>query len=368
MSQLTEIHIEGFCSLRDIELTKLGPVTVLIGPNGSGKSNLLGALRMVTMMATRSTGLFVGQAGGASALLHYGPQQTPVMNLRLEFETGTGTQNAYRVRLGYAAGEAFIFLDEQAGFREVEGDWRWIAAGAGHGESRIDEVSGETKIPRAVQCLLKRLSFFHFHDTSYTSALRTNARFEDDRFLRSNGSNLPAYLLSLRDSRIAANQEAFRRIQELIRQIAPFLRELSPKAVDGGAVRLDWIDDRGEVFGAHQLSDGTLRAIALFTALAQPVDRLPLFCTIDEPELGLHPAALHLFAELVRSASHHCQIMLATQSPALLDLFEAHEVVVTERLDAATTFRRLEPEALTDWLADYRLSELYASNVLGGRP
>ncbi len=110
MSKLTEIHIEGFCSLRDIELTKLGPVTVLIGPNGSGKSNLLSALRMVTMMATKTTGLFVGQAGGASALLHYGPQQTPVMNLRLEFETDTGTQNAYRVRLGYAAGAQALEL------------------------------------------------------------------------------------------------------------------------------------------------------------------------------------------------------------------------------------------------------------------
>ncbi len=286
MSKLTEIHIEGFCSLRDIELTKLGPVTVLIGPNGSGKSNLLSALRMVTMMATKSTGLFVGQAGGASALLHYGPQQTPVMNLRLEFETDTGTQNAYRVRLGYAAGEAFIFLDEEAGFRELKGDWRWISAGAGHGESRIDEVYGSATIPRTVQWLLRHLSFFHFHDTSYTSALRTNARFEDDRFLRSNGSNLPAYLLSLRDSQTAANQEAFRRIQELIRQIAPFLRELSPKAVAGGAVRLDWIDDRGEVFGAHQLSDGTLRAIALFTALAVVRDaaELPSLRRLD---LGL---------------------------------------------------------------------------------
>ncbi len=363
MSKLTEIHIQGFRSLRDLKLTELGPVTVLIGPNGSGKSNLLAALRMVTLMATKSMGLFVGQAGGASGLLHYGPQQTPVMGLRLKFETDTGALNAYQARLGYAARDAFVYLDEQTGYRELEGEWQWVSAGAGHSESRIDEV-GPARTPRTVLWLLKRLNFFHFHDTSYTSALRTNARFEDDRFLRSNGSNLPAYLLSLRDSQDAANQAAFRRIQELVRQIAPFIRELSPKVLDGGAVRLDWIDDRGEVFGAHQLSDGTLRAIALFTALAQPVDRLPLFCTIDEPELGLHPAALSLFSELVRSASHHCQIMLATQSSALLDFFDAEEVIVTERVDAATTFRRLRLEALTSWLADYQLSELYVSNVL----
>ncbi len=374
MSKLTEIHVQGFRSLKDLTLTDLGPITVLIGPNGSGKSNLLAALRMVTFMATKSMGLFVGEAGAASGLLHYGPQQTPAMSLRLKFETDTGALNAYEARLGYAAGDSFVFLDEKAGFRPppeevplpLDKGWLWESAGAGHNESRLD--LGQTSSSGKVHRLLNRLSFFHFHDTSYTSALRTNARFEDDRYLRSNGSNLPAYLLSLRDSADATNQTAFRRIQGLVRQIAPFIRELSPKALDSGVVRLDWIDDRGEVFGAHQLSDGTLRAIALFTALAQPSDRLPLFCTIDEPELGLHPAALNLFAELVRSASSHCQIMLATQSSALLDFFDAEEVIVTERVDSATAFRRLQPEALNSWLADYQLSELYASNVLGGRP
>jgi predicted ATPase len=143
---------------------------------------------------------------------------------------------------------------------------------------------------------------------------------------------------------------------------------VNPAAGDESAVRLDWVDERDQVFGPHQLSDGTLRCIALFTALAQPVETLPSFLTIDEPELGLHPAALHLLAGLVRSTSAHCQILLATQSPALLDLFEPHEIVVTERKDGSTELRRLDPNALATWLEDYSLSELYDKNVLGGRP
>ena len=119
---------------------------------------------------------------------------------------------------------------------------------------------------------------------------------------------------------------------------------------------------------ARTISDGTLRCIALFTALGQPVESLPAFLSIDEPELGLHPAALGILASLVRSTSTHAQILLATQSPALLDLFDPQDVVVAERAQGATTFRRLDPDQLAGWLEDYSLSELYDKNVLGGRP
>jgi predicted ATPase len=122
------------------------------------------------------------------------------------------------------------------------------------------------------------------------------------------------------------------------------------------------------VFGAHHLSDGTLRAIALITALAQPASRRPHVTVVDEPELGLHPAALHLVCELVRSASVHGQVLVATQSPALLDHYSADEVLVTERTGGATVVRRLDAAALEVWLDEYTLSELFDKNVLGGRP
>lgn len=369
MSRLTSIHIEGFRSLQDAEILDLGPISLLIGANGTGKSNLLSALKMATLMATGGLKLLVGQAGGASSLLHYGPQHTPMMAIRLEFETDSGGQVAFDARLGFAAGDSFIFLDERAGFRSDAGaEWRWISAGAGHSESRLAEIAQDDRTSQTVLRLLRRLNYFHFHDTSETSALRTNSRREDDRYLRSNGSNLGTYLLSLRDAEDPAHRAAFLRIQDLVRQIAPFIRELAPRPLDGGTVRLDWIDDRGEVFGPQHFSDGTLRAIALFTALGQPVGRLPLFCTIDEPELGLHPAALDLFCELVQSASAHCQVMLSTQSTSLLDRFEATDVIVAERSNSATVFRRLDAEGLSDWLHDYQLSDLFESNVLGGRP
>ncbi|NOK08824.1 AAA family ATPase [Corallococcus exercitus] len=371
---ITRIHVEGYRSLQNVDLEP-GRVTVLIGANGAGKSNLLSLLRMVALMRTQSLRRYVGEAGGASALLHYGPKQTKALNIRLEFEQQTAT-NAYSARLGYAAGDTLLFLDETVEHRRAGSDVTQLTSlGAGHKESILEEAAGEQGDPtaKAVRWWLSKTNFFHFHDTSFAAPLRQNSRQEDVRFLHSDGSNLAAYLRSLAISEEPAKQAAWRRISQLVRRVAPFIKSLQPTLIDPAhpdtsSVRLDWVDERDQLFGPHHLSDGTLRCIALFTALGQPVESLPAFLSIDEPELGLHPAALGILASLVRSTSTHAQILLATQSPALLDLFEPQEVVVTERAQGATTFRRLDPERLKGWLEDYSLSELYDKNVLGGRP
>ncbi|MHB8872081.1 MAG: AAA family ATPase [Myxococcaceae bacterium] len=374
MTALASIRVAGFRSLKDVTLEP-GRVTVLIGPNGSGKSNLLAVLRMVPLMRTQNLRRLVGEAGGASALLHYGPSHTREIGIRFEFEQ-EGARKAYGVRLGYAAGDTLIFLDETVELQASQATgFQVISLGAGHAESRLEEAANDParKLARDVRWCLSKVNFFHFHDTSVTAPLRQNARSEDVRFLRSNGSNLAAYLYALAHAEDEPQRKAWARVNGLVRQIAPFVRELAPSLVTPGTpatstIRLDWIDERGEHFGPHHLSDGTLRAIALITALAQPTGSLPVFMSIDEPELGLHPAALQLLASLIRSVSHRCQVLLATQAPALLDHVEPEEIVVAERKDSATVLRRLEPEPLAEWLQDYSLSELYDKNVLGGRP
>lgn len=371
---LTRIRVEGFRSLREVELQP-GRVTVLIGPNGAGKSNLLSFLRMIPLLRTQSLGRFVGEAGGASALLRYGPKVTPQLCLELEFSQPTGA-SAYHARLGYAAGDSLVFLDEVVRFTAPGAvGAKSFSLGAGHSETRLDQVAQAegNKTAATVRWLLSRMNFFHFHDTSATSALRQNARAADDRYVRSDGSNLAAFLYRLARSELDEDRAAWRRIHALLRRVAPYIKSLEPEALHpaspgGGAIRLRWTDLRDYRFDVSDLSDGTLRALALITALAQPPESLPVFVCIDEPELGLHPAAVTIFAELVRSVSPRCQVLLATQSPALLDHFAPEEVVVVEQHDGETTLRRLDPVTLEGWLEDYRLSELYDKNLLGGRP
>jgi predicted ATPase len=139
--------------------------------------------------------------------------------------------------------------------------------------------------------------------------------------------------------------------------------------LDPTKIQLRWKERNREFdFGPHLLSDGTLRAMALITLLLQPENDLPSVIIIDEPELGLHPYAISVLAGLLRMASSHSQIMVATESPTFLDQFTPEEVVVTERCEGESVFRRLSHEGLRSWLEDYCLSDLWAKNVIGGRP
>lgn len=350
-------------------------MTVLIGPNSAGKSNLLSFFQLLSVLPMGGLRRFVAERGGASALLHYGPKVTPELRFRLGFEDD-GSSTSYEAELGFAAGDRPRFDHEAVTHR---------VPGTGAGQTMVldpDHESSFASTPHwneaaleATSQWLRRMGFHHFHDTSITSVLRQNSPGTNNARLASDGRNLAAFLYRLMRSTEPGDRAAWKRINLLVRRIAPAVVQLVPQPVVPGDdeerprhVQLRWRDDRGELFGVEALSDGSLRAIALVAALAQPASTLPAFMSIDEPELGLHPAALALLAGLVRSASSRCQLVLATQSPALLDHFEPEEVVVVEREEGATTLRRLDPDALRAWLAEYSLSELYDKNVLGGRP
>ncbi|MEQ1567260.1 MAG: AAA family ATPase, partial [Myxococcota bacterium] len=202
-------------------------------------------------------------------------------------------------------------------------------------------------------------------------------------YLQSNGANLAPFLLALR----LEDPVAWRRIESWVHLVAPVVQRLDPVLVGPRAVptdeldaeklatsytdvpvRLDWVDERGERFGPAELSDGTLRAIALFTALGQTAARRPHLVAIDEPELGLHPAAIDVLCSVLGTTADAGQVLLATQSPRIIDAFDAKAVRVVGREDGATTVRPVDEEGLQHWLDDYTVSQLVDMNVIGGRP
>jgi predicted ATPase len=130
-------------------------------------------------------------------------------------------------------------------------------------------------------------------------------------------------------------------------------------------IQLEWKQrDSDYPFRAHQLSDGTLRFICLATALLQP--SRPATVLFDEPELGLHPYALTLLGNLFKQAGE--QIIVSTQSALLLNEFAPEDIIVVERTNGESTFRRLNSADLSQWLEEYTLGELWQKNLLGGRP
>jgi predicted ATPase len=197
--------------------------------------------------------------------------------------------------------------------------------------------------------------------------MRKTAQLNDNEFLRSDGSNLAAFLYLLNRK----HPEEYRLIVQSIRRVAPFFEDfrLRPDRLNKETIRLEWRHKSSDkYFGPAALSDGTLRFITLATLLLQPAEFRPSVILVDEPELGLHPYAIGLLASLFKQASKLTQVIVSTQSALLLDYFDPSEVLVADRVDSQTVLTRLDPKPLADWLEDYSLGQLWEKNEIGGRP
>ncbi len=360
---LNRIEIRNFKSIQNVQLD-LRALNVVIGPNGAGKSNLIGAFRLLDQIVQKRLQEYVLRQGGAARMLHYGPKISP--NLAMRFDFG---RNGYGFSLAPSASDSLFFLREETHFRGDYGPDGGPVLGVGHQEAVLPDAArnGPRRVPHYVMQGVRDWVVYHFHDTSETSPPKLTQDVDDDRVLRPDAANLAAFLYRLQRQR----PDEFRRITEHIQRIAPFFAEfrLAPLAARPDKIKLEWRHRQSDAyFDGASLSDGTLRFICLAALLLQPRFSMPSVILIDEPELGLHPAALTLLAEMLRGASSSSQILAATQSVTLLDHLTPQEVIVAEQVDGTSTFRRLEEEALRDWMEDYGLGELWLKNVLGGRP
>jgi predicted ATPase len=385
MAILRKIAINGFKSIRQAEI-ELGSVNVLIGANGAGKTNILSFFKLLWAISEKDLARFVGVSGGASSLLHYGAKNTSHLQATLEFadvlhvmeSLGLAAKPrrhaAYRIRLMASDADTLFFDDEAVALCDNPSQLgsHYHSLGRGHPESRLQDAArgGDMDAGAAWGCL-RGLRTFHFHDTSSTAAIRRTADVNDLVYLRSDAGNLCAFLRGLAEAEDPIRRVAYGRIVETIRQIAPWFGDfvLEPSPLNPETIRLSFREKGSQlVFGPHVLPDGALRAMALVATLLQPESMLPPVLVIDEPELGLHPYAINILGALVKGAGYHCQVILATQSVPLLEQFDPEDVVVVEREDGASTFKRLRSEDLQDWLEDYSLGELWQKNVIGGGP
>lgn len=354
--------------MRKLDGFEPGALTVLIGPNGAGKSNFISFFRLLSWALTPPDGLqrHVGQLGGAGAILHDGPEATREISAEITLETDAGA-NDYAFRLFYAAGDTLVFAEEKFRFSDasIPGQARWTSLDAGHREPRLtSRADGGDQTARTILRLLRKIVIHQFHNTSQTARMRTKWDVEESRWLKEDAGNLAPFLFRLQNDQ----PEYYRRVVETLRLSIPYFAdfELTPEY---GRVLLRW-RERGsdKLFNAADAADGMLRLMALVALLQQPESDLPDVLILDEPELGLHPFAIGVVAGLVRSASKQVQVIIATQSTSLLDRFEPQDVVIVDRKDRESTFRRLGADEFRDWLEEYSLSELWEKNLLGGRP
>lgn len=367
--KLKRVVIRGFKSVAFQHPLTLGvgKANVLMGANGAGKSNVVGFFQLLENLMKGNLQRYVEQAGTAQTFLHYGAKKTPSLCgvLHMEDERGEGIE--YGFVLSYAVPERLMIDREEIVWKDKNnGDVRRIVLPINFKETGFVAVDNDAPLLE-VRRFLSGCKVFQFSDSSAEGGLRQASPVDGAHYLQEKGSNLASFLYYLRE----CYSDNYKRIVEYVRTVMPQFRDFYLQS-RMGYVSLTWMDNSANdyVLIPQQFSDGTIRFIALATLLLQPEETMPSVILIDEPELGLHPYAIRQLAEMIKDASFHAQVIVATQSPLLMDEFELSDISIIEWDETlkSTVRRKLNKEELAEWLDNYSLSELWEKNVLGGRP
>jgi len=370
MEKITKLTLSGFKTIAKIENLEFENVNIFIGANGSGKSNIVSFFEMIGYMMTNSFGNYVANNGFASSMLYHGHRVTNTIESDIQFHSNTGTSD-YKFRISHTVSDSFLFMDETITYHKKgeKKPYSTYLDDGGYKETKLGELYHKNPTAKYIKNLLSGIRVFHFHDTSKDAYIHQASLLESNSKIKSDGGNIAPFLYRLKNE----NSKYYERIVSYIKFVAPFFDDfiLEPS---GNSIQLKFKEINSDLeLGSFRLSDGTVRFICLATLLLQPKESMPKIIIIDEPDLGLHPVAIDVLAEMLNIASHHAQIFLTTQSERLITYFEPKNIIVINRKKDDkgrfySDFTKLDNDSLKEWIEDYSVSEMWNSNIIGGRP
>lgn len=354
---MDNILIKGYKSFSE-QYFNLRNINLLIGANGAGKSNFLSLFELLGRSFNQGLEQYVALKGGVDKFLHQGRKVTDIIETRISQD-----RCSYKLSLIEADGKLLV-RSEQLGYKETD-SWDYVTISTFVPEAKIKTYSG-MKRGEYVKEYLGQIRWFHFHDTGNKSPFASECHAKNDaQTLYEHGENLAPILYRIQKE----NPLVYRRIVKVIQSVAPYFLDFYFNISPADTMRLLWQDRYSNmIYGPNDLSDGTIRFVALVVLFMQPW--LPKVIIIDEPELGLHPVAIHKLSGLIKIASQRgTQIIIATQSAELISNFDPEDVVTVTQKDGVTQMERLSSEELSHWLDEYTLGELWKQNILkGGQP
>ena len=341
MAKVDKITIQGYKSIKSLENFELKDLNILIGANGVGKSNFISAFRLLNEMFNKRLQPYT-QSKSPDNFLYFGRKHTDKIYFNFEFG-----RNSYGFTLIPTAENKLFIGNEIVFFDGPFYGAKQEVIGKDLEEARIGEVEKYISYKPMIPYLksINNWKIYHFHDTSDTSKMKGKCASIDNLIFKQDAQNLAPYLKMLKDK----FKEHYEQIIATIQIVAPFFGGFVLR--DDEYIQLEWFDktDPDTPLKAHYLSDGTLRFIALATLLLQPF-------------------ALCVLSELIKRASKEKQIIISSQSVELINYFEPQDIIVVDREENQSKFKRLEATDLQSWLEDYSLGEIWKSNLIGGRP
>ena len=359
MAQILKISVKGYKSIKSLLDFELRPLNVLIGANGAGKSNFISLFKLLHNLYNQNLQLYQQIQGGPDALLHFG--RTTTARFSAEFLVNqlmepNSNQEYYKSAFpGYTFSlvptqDNHLAFERDEFFMAIDGRQALMPVAPGNGYLEAKLKDSKEAILALLKAPIRSWQVYHFHDTSETANVKRIHPSNDNLQLQPDAANLAAYLRMLHDQHPQAYRDIIQTIQLVLPQFDDFVHRAGPPE----HIQLEW-KQKGRpnnVFKAHILSDGSLRFICLMTLLLQPISLLPDTILIDEPELGLHPAALVILADVLKQVTEQKQLIIATQSVELINALSPEDVIIVEQEDGASTFRRCNEQELSQWLLE----------------
>ncbi|MBC7971518.1 MAG: AAA family ATPase [Verrucomicrobia bacterium] len=382
MERFENISIRGFRRLRQVDLG-MRDLVVMIGANGAGKTSFLDVLSVLAASANGNLPKTLQSKGGLNQILTRGkayeleiavsmkvPDRRPLKyNLTLspkgvsyEISKETLTQQN-----DPTAPEPFKYIESYGldirYFSQLERkllppDWEHD-----HLETSLSQVPKMYREPESLRKALASCTYYGALDVSENSPIRLPQAMRPAKLPGASGEDLVSCLYDLRET----DRDRFEMVKDVISIAFPDFERLNFPPVAAGTISMTWTDKNfSQPIYVHELSEGTLRFLWLVTLLQS--QSLTTITLLDEPEISLHPELLRHLVYLMREASKHTQLIVATHSDRLIRFLEPREVLICDLEEGDARMTWADTLDLDKWLEDYSLDQVWAMNLMGGRP
>ena len=348
---INQLKVKNYRSLADVTVN-FELLTVLVGPNGSGKSNLVDVLRFVSEALIHGLDSAVIKRHGMSALRRWSGKGRPydveiglsvsgngILAADYQFTLGGELRGEYRVKSERCEvyDPSGPFSKPLSKFETLNGEWSAspmeVAPSLQPTALALPLLTGLEPF-RLVYDLLTSMSFYNIVPNDLTEPQKPANAYP----LTERGDNLASLLRDLRRGHTTVARELENALSSVMGdilgyQVAQVGGYLVTKLRHTGAGK-----DQQPLFELSQESDGTLRLLGILSALYQTPPRGLI--ALEEPELTIHPGVMSLLWEEIQAAAQRrdrqMQVVLTTHSPDLLDMCEADQIRVVEKISGIT--------------------------------
>lgn len=363
---IEQIEIKNYRVLRDVKLSGLPAMAVIIGTNGAGKSTLFDVFSFLKESLAGDVAAAVGRRGGFQQLVSRGAQG-PV-SITVKFRDSEGRLVTYLLEISEDQGRAVAQREVLRYRRGRYGKpWHFVDFSRGEGTAITNESAygGEGA--------QEERENFELDDPS-TLAIKGLGQFREFRVVsefRSLIENWHISNLHVADARPSADQgyaehvstrgenvaqvakflyerhpQHFQRVLAAMRKRVPGIADVEAKPTEDGRLVLRFKDGSFEdPFIARYVSDGTIKMFSYLVLLHDPRPH-PLLA-IEEPENQLYPSLLGDLTEEFRDYGRRGgQVFVSTHSPDFLGDAQLSEIYWLAKKDGFATVHRAEDSEL----------------------